>query len=391
MKSSMAFTFFLLLSTYPCSAQEQPVLCSDGSGGFQSEFRTGVSVRVSASKNGELSARKCDAELTWSGHRLEVATDASQVDLDGFGIDIGVGIPVAAFQVKRAETDCCGEYQMYNLSKPPQLLRTIRGSGSFSAADTDLDGQVEVWTDDAAAIRGFEGLNLAEFDFAPVVVLRFSRNSLLDVSAEFRESYDERITKLRAELNPDVLRDFKNNTAPSRSGPASAEESHRLRVVKAGVLEIVWSYLYSGREQQAWQSLAEMWPSNDVDRIRESILQTYAHGIRAQLDGVAPASSKRKKHATIFDAVGHSAGEKSEVSPPEPILLTRPDTAPPKAETALTLVIDAAGKVRSVEAMGKSRVDPALIQAAKGWKFIPAVKGGRAVASRSRLSVFSRQ
>jgi len=80
--------------------------------------------------------------LTWSGHRLEVATDASQVDLDGFGIDIGVGIPVAAFQVKRAETDCCMEYQIYNLSKPPQLLRTIRGGGSFSAADTDLDGQV---------------------------------------------------------------------------------------------------------------------------------------------------------------------------------------------------------------------------------------------------------
>jgi len=225
-----------------------------------------------------------------------------------------------------------------------------------------------------------------------VVVLRFSRNSLLDVSAEFPESYDERIKKVRAELNPDVLRDFKNNTmAPSRGGPASAEESHRLRVVKAAVLEIVWSYLYSGREQQAWQSLAEMWPSKDVDRVRESILQTYAHGIRAQLDGVAPASSNRKKHATVFDAVSHSAGEKSEVSPPEPILLTRPDTAPSQAETALTLVIDAAGKVRSVEAMGKREIEPALIQAAKGWKFIPAVKGGRAVASRSRLSVFSRQ
>jgi hypothetical protein len=42
---------------------------------------------------------------------------------------------------------------------------------------------------------------------------------------------------------------------------------HRRRVTKIKVLEIVWAYLYSGREQQAWDALAEMWPSSDLDRI----------------------------------------------------------------------------------------------------------------------------
>jgi len=73
--------------------------------------------------------------------------------------------------------------------------------------------------------------------------------------------------------------------------------------VKAKVLEIVWSYLYSGREQEAWRSLADMWPALDVDRIRAAILNARARGIRAQVDGVSTAiPSGREIHAKIFDA-----------------------------------------------------------------------------------------
>jgi hypothetical protein len=35
---------------------------------------------------------------------------------------------------------------------------------------------------------------------------------------------------------------------------------HRRRVTKIKVLEIVWAYMDSGREVQAWEALAEMWP-----------------------------------------------------------------------------------------------------------------------------------
>ncbi|HMH05531.1 MAG TPA: hypothetical protein VK579_02505, partial [Terriglobales bacterium] len=83
---------------------------------------------------------------------------------------------------------------------------------------------------------------------------------------------------------------------------------------------------------------------------------------------------------------------------PEPILLRRPsllgspDQDFPQSELLLELVIDSAGKVRSAEPAGKAKpADADLIHAAVGWKFIPAFKAGRAVASRMRLAVSLKQ
>jgi len=55
-------------------------------------------------------------------------------------------------------------------------------------------------------------------------------------------------------------------------------------------------------------------------------------------------------------------------------------------------VIDAAGKVRSADSATKTKpVDPELTNAALTWKFIPAFREDRPVASRLRLGVSSRQ
>jgi outer membrane biosynthesis protein TonB len=58
----------------------------------------------------------------------------------------------------------------------------------------------------------------------------------------------------------------------------------------------------------------------------------------------------------------------------------------------LDLVIDSAGKVRSVELAGKAkRIDSELISAASAWKFVPAFRYGRPVAARLRLTVSPKQ
>jgi outer membrane biosynthesis protein TonB len=63
-----------------------------------------------------------------------------------------------------------------------------------------------------------------------------------------------------------------------------------------------------------------------------------------------------------------------------------------QSEEILDLVIDSAGKVRSVEPAGKAkRVDAELINAASAWKFVPAYKDGRPVASRLRFTVSPKQ
>ena len=290
-------------------------------------------------------------------------------------------------------------YKVYSLQNPPRLLRTITGGNFFSASDTDLDGRVEIWTADAAAVDGFESLVVNELDSAPTMVLRFERSRLVDVSSEFRPHYDQEIAKLRAELNSQDLGDFKNSDGKlATTASLSAQQLHRLRGVKIKVIEVAWSYLYSGREQEAWRTLAEMWPDSDVDRIRAAIVNTRAHGIHAQVDGASTgAPAGRKKSAQVFDTIGRSTPNRSEVTPPQPILLRRP--APVASEQGLTdsellldLLIDSAGKVRSVEPAGNTKSpDPDLIKATTEWTFVPALKSGHAVASRFRLAVSAKR
>ncbi|MGH9502003.1 MAG: hypothetical protein ACRD20_04045 [Terriglobales bacterium] len=379
--------------------KKRDVLCSDGNGEFEAKSPSGVAVRVKAARNGALATRACEATLGWNKDTLTVATLASQIDLDAWGVDLGLGVPVAAFQLKKSDADCCMEYQVYSLNKPPRLLRTITGGEFFNAADTDLDGRIEIWTNDAGAVRGFDNLTTIELE-APPLVLRFERGALLDVSSEFQDYFDRQIARMAKELDAEALRDFKSSDGKlSPNTPLPAERLHQLRGVKAKILGIVWCYLYSGREPQAWSSLAEMWPTEDVGRIRAAIVSARAKGISAQVDGVSTGiPRKRNKRAPVFDAISESSGTRLEVVPPEPILLRHPplpeipdqDASP--SELLLELVIDSAGKVRSAEPAGKATsADAVLIPAAAGWKFIPAFKDGRAVASRMRLAVSLRQ
>ena len=67
---------------------------------------------------------------------------------------------------------------------------------------------------------------------------------------------------------------------------------------------------------------------------------------------------------------------------PETIFLRVPHR---KAEELVDLVIDAVGKVRSAKMVGAG--DEEMINATAVWKFIPAFRGGRAVACQTRLTV----
>jgi hypothetical protein len=102
------------------------------------------------------------------------------------------------------------EYRIYSLEKPPRLLRTITGGEFFTTSDVDLDGSVEIWTNDAAAVDGFENLALSELDSAPSVVFRFAHDRLVDVSAEFSSYFDDEIAGIRAGIQSRI---WKNSNA----------------------------------------------------------------------------------------------------------------------------------------------------------------------------------
>jgi hypothetical protein len=385
-----------------CQTQHRSILCRDGNTNYEAEFHTGIKVHVGASHTGglaTLATRTCEATLSWEHQQILVATNASELDLDAFGVDFGDGIPASGFQVKKTDALCCSEYRIYSIERPPRLVRTITGGEFFSASDSDLDGRIEIWTNDGAAVNGFEKLGLGELDAAPTVVLRFAQGTLVDASHEFQSYFDDEIAARRAELQVEDLDSFKNSDGRLAAAPTaqSTQALHSLRRTKIKILEIVWAYLYSGREPEAWRSLSEMWPTADVDRIRSALLSMRARGICSQTDGASLGPKGKKKRASIFDAVARTPGtRKLEVIPPQAILLERPPDPgvlqPASSESTLDLTIDAAGKVRTAEAANKGQTVPAVwVKAALTWKFIPAAKDGKPVASRLRIAVSLKQ
>lgn len=388
-RSSIVVLVVICTVFYVSAAAGQQYLCDQGSGKFAARTQEGVEVTVGPEREGGLAKRVCDASINWGKDRLVVAANAATVDLDMLGATLGKMGPVAAFQVRSNPNDFMS-YVIYSLRKPPHVLRRLSGGSTFFAADTDLDGRVEIWADDAAAVDGLDGLLASEFDFLPTSVLRFEQGRLLDVSAQFQPYYDHVIESVRAGLTARQLDTFKTSASqPGLKGIAEAERLHRIRETKIKVLEIVWSYVYSGRQDEAWKALGGMWPPQDVARVQQAIANARAHGIESQIDGVAPDTLGRKKHAGIYQV--------PEVTPPRAIQISVPSNNGPLAQVVpdinvtLELVIDCAGKVRSLKSSGPDWTQGYLEDAAKGWKFIPAFKAGQSVASRQETQVSLRR
>jgi hypothetical protein len=384
----LLWLWLLLDATQACAYD---VLCRNGNTAFEGYFRTGVQVDVGPPTRAALAVRTCRAVLSWGDEELVVAKDAAEIDLDIFGVDPGVGHPVAAFQIKRAEADCCMEYKIYSLDNPPLLLRTLSGGGYFNAADTNLNGQVEIWTDDVAAVEGFEGFRASQFDFPPHYVLRFEEGKLLDVSTEFQSYFDDQIEKLRAQINPGELQRFKLSDGKLTMTGASARVAGAvpkpLLTVKRQILQLVWAYLYSNREKQAWRTLVQMWSPADVPRIRLALLAMRARGIRAQLDGTSGALPPTEiEHSKVYD---------STKEPAQPIMVRFYPSAANgslRGKFRVDLVVDSTGKVWSVTVRGKNKAAyDAVKHSTTNWKFIPAFIDNTPVASRLKITISLKQ
>lgn len=412
----------------PCAAQvsfktnpTRFVVCDKGDGSFHGKLpnfstRSGVTVSVHATKGDGFALRGCDARLDWSHGETLIGSNLAQADIDVMGADLGFGVPVVAFQIKARDTDPTIRYEIYSLTKPPRLLRTIVGQDYFSAADTRLDGSVEIWTTDSAAVNGFDGLPLRAFDRPPGVVLRIEKGKLMDVSSEFRSHFDDQIYYLRTHLSEAQLRAFKASDGRlSGQHLSPAQVPGGLVATKIKVLEIVWAYLNSSREKEAWSALDQMWPASDKDRVRAAILSASKQGMRSQVDGVSQLTeplarewSSRLYTGTMsfgYNTPNYVRDKLADTSP-EPILVRLPSPNDPENwndEKNLELVIDEAGKVRSARMAGgivknisvgfghDSDYDPDpdtnWVEESQGWKYIPAFKDGHPTAFQSKLHV----
>jgi hypothetical protein len=212
------------------------------------------------------------------GRRVTVAQEwALSVD-DISGNDInGDGIPKVVFDAFSGGEKCCYLYWIVSLEKKPQVLREIRNQVPLVFRKR-TDGGTEIRTGEGSFDLFFLPHSEAVI---PEMVLRLEGDRLVDVSSEYREEYDRQIAQARGELTPADLEKFR------RSNYNEKMFIDQLPTVKR-VLTVVLNYLYSGREEQAWQALDEMWPPSDKERVQGLIMERRARGLLAH--GTAAAA-----------------------------------------------------------------------------------------------------
>lgn len=414
--------------TSPLSrAQTGNLVCNEGSGQFTDTFSTGVRVHVGAAHSSGFAQRSCEAALMFKGHQLVAVPSAARIDIDVLGADLGFGVPVVAFESWQSSHGWQSTYQIYALKKNPHLLRTIAGGDQYRAVDADFNRRVAIWTRDAAAVNGLDGLTYADYDAAPTMVLNFEKGRLIDVSAWYRKQYDQQIAQLRGQLTPAALSEFQKSDGRLTFGSAPIAEWMQLRKTKAKVLEMVWAYLYSGRADQAWAELDRDWPPADEARIKAEILAARAKGIEAEVAGVAVKLPPKwndtplvRRYLMVSEASAPIRDElpnmdhddtrfaSTEGTPQQPdyqgtsddlaaktapqaITVWRPQLPATEAAQAerwetVMLTIDEAGKVHAAK-MVDPPSDPALLRAAAHWKFIPAFRDGKPVAYQLKFQV----
>lgn len=167
---------------------------------------------------------------------------------------------------------CCWTYYIVSLGPSPGRLFEFYNERGAKIVNNPADGRMEILTMDGA-FDYFDFLSHAETPF-PDVYLRLDGKSLIDVGSQHVAEYDRSLKHAKAKLDAKLLQEFKS--ASDRDALAGPESNRRTASI---VLQIIFDYLYSGREDQARGIVKKMWPLFDQDRIWKLILKTRRKGI----------------------------------------------------------------------------------------------------------------
>jgi hypothetical protein len=240
-------------------------------GGFVVQMLPGPAARA----HERLEFRCLGAVTPPHGVRKVVAKDWTMTLDPISGIDInGDGKPDVVLDGHTSGAHCCYEYWIASLSSPPKLLREIRSPlpAVFQSSPTGVEIRIPE--------QAFQYFMLPPDEaVTPLVILRLEGNKLWDISSQHQQKYDEEISKARSELTPAELEKFRQSRYNDKLF------TDQLHTVKR-VLIVVLSYLYSGREPQAWQALEEMWPMSDQTRVKAVILERRSRGVLNQIGAV---------------------------------------------------------------------------------------------------------
>ncbi len=154
-------------------------------------------------------------------------------------------------------------------------------------------GRWHIWT----AVDAFQGdPELADVYhqdlFVPEVALSVHGNALVNETPACKSHFDHRIAAIQSQVTPQELDALRNHRI---------EDAFRSGQVKGYVLGIVFSDLYSGREEMAKSELHRMWPAEDEQRLWKWMLQSF----RSVLKVFFPASTFRRPCMQAAEITDH--------------------------------------------------------------------------------------
>jgi len=246
-------------------------------------------------KRDELQDKKgyrCLASVTSKhGKRKVVAREWDMWWLPESGKDLnGDGMPDAVAVGYWGGAHCCWTYWFVSLGRRPRVYLKLENERDIRI-DEAHPGHIYIRTLDGA-FDYFDGLCHACTPF-PAVTLEFQGVQLVDVSNHFLEEYDKQIEGAKRAWQVATGEEFaslQNCRGYDRHREKDPCASGKYNDARSAALSVVLAYLYSGREQQAWKALDEMWPASDRARIKKLILKTRAEGVLSQI-GVAARKS----------------------------------------------------------------------------------------------------
>ena len=229
---------------------------------------------------------RCRAVLTSTSGKKTITQDWA-LTLDPIsGSDLnGDGKPEIVLDGYTGGLHCCYTYLVVGLGHKPEVVRAFRNQFPMT---------FEKQADGAALIHAPDGV----FDYflvphsdavIPQLILKMEGNKLVDVSARFAELYDQQIDQARSQLVPAELEKFRQSNYRDRLFMDQVPTVRK-------VLTIVLNYLYSGREEKAWDTLNELWPASDALRAKSLILERRGRGLFAEVakDAAKPAQQARR-------------------------------------------------------------------------------------------------
>jgi hypothetical protein len=217
---------------------------------------------------------RCRAVLSRPGHKQIVIAYEWALSVDPIsGSDInGDGLPEVVLGGYTGGLHCCYSYEIVSLGKTPETLHTLQSPVPIT---------FEKRPEGTALIRASDGV----FNYfivppteavMPRLVLKPEGNNLVDVSAQYPEVYDKEIEQTRKQITPEDLENFRKSNYHDKLFLNQYPTVHK-------VLTIVLDYVYSGRQDLAWQTLDEMWPAADVSRVKSLIRERRGRGMLANL------------------------------------------------------------------------------------------------------------